>query len=81
MVERIQFAPQGPEFSRIICGYWRLMEWGMTPQQLLRFIELHIALRVKRVCKSRGCQPRWLRSASLRPSAAACCGFDTLRSD
>lgn len=42
MVERIVMAPQGPEFSRMIMGYWRLMEWGMTPQALLGFIEQHL---------------------------------------
>lgn len=42
MVERIVMAPQGPEFSRMIMGYWRLMEWGMTPQALLGFIEQHM---------------------------------------
>ena len=46
MVERIRLAPQGPEFSRMICGYWRLMEWGMSPQQLLTFIEQHVELGV-----------------------------------
>ncbi len=42
MVERIVTAPQGPEFSRMIMGYWRLMEWNMTPQALLAFIEQHL---------------------------------------
>ncbi len=42
MVERIVMAPQGPEFSRMIMGYWRLMEWDMTPQALLGFIEQHL---------------------------------------
>ncbi|CND49912.1 putative aldo/keto reductase [Yersinia pseudotuberculosis] len=31
MDTRSQLASLGPEFSRMICGYWRLMEWGMTP--------------------------------------------------
>ena len=26
MVQRITLAPQGPEFSRFVMGYWRLME-------------------------------------------------------
>lgn len=42
MVERIVMAPQGPEFSRMIMGYWRLMEWNMSPQALLGFIEQHL---------------------------------------
>ncbi|MFA3761186.1 aldo/keto reductase family oxidoreductase [Yersinia sp. 2544 StPb PI] len=46
MDTRSQLAPLGPEFSRMICGYWRLMEWGMTPEQLLVFIEQHIELGI-----------------------------------
>lgn len=46
MGHRIQLAPQGPEFSRMVCGYWRLMEWGMSPQQLLGFIEQHLELGI-----------------------------------
>ncbi|MBK4716772.1 MULTISPECIES: aldo/keto reductase [Tenebrionibacter/Tenebrionicola group] len=42
MVERIVMAPQGPEFSRMVMGYWRLMEWNMTPQALAGFIEQHL---------------------------------------
>ncbi|PLM68755.1 hypothetical protein, partial [Klebsiella pneumoniae] len=26
MVQRIAMAPQGPEFSRFVMGYWRLMD-------------------------------------------------------
>ncbi|PKR40769.1 oxidoreductase [Serratia ureilytica] len=33
----------------MICGYWRLMEWGMSPQQLLTFIEQHVELGVTTV--------------------------------
>lgn len=46
MDTRTQLAPLGPEFSRMICGYWRLMEWEMTPAQLLGFIEQHIELGI-----------------------------------
>ncbi|MFI8416426.1 aldo/keto reductase [Serratia sp. NPDC078593] len=49
MVNRIQLAPQGPEFSRLVCGYWRLMEWGMSAQQLLTFIEQHLELGITTV--------------------------------
>ncbi|HKN03050.1 MAG TPA: oxidoreductase, partial [Buttiauxella sp.] len=34
MVQRITIAPQGPEFSRLVMGYWRLMEWNMSARQL-----------------------------------------------
>ncbi|MFS2223095.1 aldo/keto reductase [Pantoea sp. B65] len=42
MLQRLQIAPQGPEFSRLVMGYWRLMEWGMSPQQRVTFIEQHL---------------------------------------
>ena len=31
MVQRITIAPQGPEFSRFVMGYWRLMEYVRPP--------------------------------------------------
>ena len=34
MVQRITIAPQGPEFSRFVMGYWRLMDWNMSARQL-----------------------------------------------
>ena len=49
MVQRITLAPQGPEFSRFVMGYWRLMEWNMTPRQLVSFIEEHLDLGVTTV--------------------------------
>lgn len=39
MVQRITLAPQGPEFSRFVMGYWRLMEWNMTPRQLVSLLK------------------------------------------
>ncbi|MBP2171248.1 putative oxidoreductase [Erwinia toletana] len=46
MLQRLQIAPQGPEFSRLVMGYWRLMDWGMTPQQRVTFIEQHLELGI-----------------------------------
>ena len=43
-VPRIQIAPQGPEFSRIVLGLWRLAEWKMTPQARVNFLEQALAL-------------------------------------
>lgn len=42
MVQRITIAPQGPEFSRLVMGYWRLMEWNMSPRELASFIAEHV---------------------------------------
>lgn len=39
MVQRVTIAPQGPEFSRFVMGYWRLMDWSMSARQLVSFIE------------------------------------------
>lgn len=49
MKQRSQVSPQGPEFSSMICGYWRLMEWNMTPQALLTFIQQHLELGITTV--------------------------------
>ena len=49
MVQRIAMAPQGPEFSRFVMGYWRLMDWKMAPGELVSFIEQHLDLGVTTV--------------------------------
>jgi len=49
MLQPQAIAPQGPSFSPLIMGYWRLMEWGMNPQQLVQFIEQHLALGISTV--------------------------------
>ncbi|WP_394245019.1 aldo/keto reductase [Vibrio astriarenae] len=49
MLNRVQIAPQGPEFSEMVQGYWRLAEWGMSPKQRLDFLKQHIALGVTTV--------------------------------
>lgn len=41
MVQRITLAPQ-VKFSRFVMGYWRLMDWNMSPVQLADFIEEHL---------------------------------------
>ncbi|PLR19883.1 oxidoreductase [Pantoea endophytica] len=49
MLQAQAIAPQGPSFSPLIAGYWRLMEWGMTPQHVVQFIEHHLALGITTV--------------------------------
>lgn len=49
MVQRIALAPQGPEFSRFVMGYWRLMEWNISSRQLVSFIESHLDLGITTV--------------------------------
>ncbi len=49
MVSKVSIAPQGPEFSELVQGYWRLAEWDMTPQQRLSFLKQHIEMGVTTV--------------------------------
>lgn len=49
MVQRIVMAPQGPTFSRLVMGYWRLMEWNYSPRELAGFIEQHLDLGITTV--------------------------------
>ncbi|MGL6625226.1 aldo/keto reductase [Aeromonas jandaei] len=48
-VSRVSLHPQGPTFSRIIMGYWRLMEWHLTPAALLDLMKYHLDLGVTTV--------------------------------
>jgi len=43
---RLQIAPNGPEFSRIVLGLWRLGSWQMTAQQRVSFLEQALALGI-----------------------------------
>lgn len=45
-VSRTLMSPDGPTVSRFIAGFWRLRDWGMSSQQLLRFVEENIELGV-----------------------------------
>ncbi|HEY8024826.1 MAG TPA: aldo/keto reductase [Burkholderiaceae bacterium] len=43
---RIQISPNGPEFSRIALGLWRLGGWDMSPAQRLEFLEQALELGI-----------------------------------
>ncbi|WP_075181697.1 aldo/keto reductase family oxidoreductase [Pantoea sp. 1.19] len=49
MTARIQLSPQGPELSRMVMGYWRLMTWQLRPAALADFIRQHLELGVTTV--------------------------------
>ena len=34
-------------FSRIIQGFWRLTEWNLTPEELVKFIEDRLELGIQ----------------------------------
>ncbi|WP_408646926.1 aldo/keto reductase [Vibrio aphrogenes] len=44
-----EIAPNGPHFSELVQGYWRLGDWGMSPQQRLTFLKQHVELGVTTV--------------------------------
>ncbi|MFZ6848501.1 aldo/keto reductase [Undibacterium sp. RuRC25W] len=46
LVSRIQIAPQGPEFSRIVLGLWRLADWRMSPQERVTFLKQALELGI-----------------------------------
>lgn len=49
MVEKVTIAHRGPDFSELVQGYWRLGEWGMTPQERLTFLKQHVELGITTV--------------------------------
>ncbi len=49
MINRVAIAPQGPKFSELVQGYWRMVDWGMTPQERLTFLKQHVEMGVTTV--------------------------------
>ncbi|MDN2664341.1 aldo/keto reductase [Psychromonas sp. 14N.309.X.WAT.B.A12] len=45
-VEKVVMAPEGPSFSKLIQGYWRLDSWGMSKQARLTFMKQHVELGI-----------------------------------
>ncbi len=46
---RIAICPAGPDFSRFVMGYWRLLDWELTTHQLIAFIEQGLELGITTV--------------------------------
>ena len=44
MINRVKMSPDGPEFSELVQGYWRMQEWQRTPQESLSFAKQHVEL-------------------------------------
>jgi predicted oxidoreductase len=49
IINKVLMAPQGPKYSEIVQGYWRLDSWNMTTKELLSFIHAHIELGITTV--------------------------------
>lgn len=68
-----QYHPLGFTGSRLAQGYWRLAEWGMTDQELVRFIEQSIEAGVTTVDHADiygdyQCETLFGRALALKPS-------------
>ncbi len=44
MVQRSYGSSRAGIFTRFVMGYWRLMDWKMSPGELVSFIEQHLDL-------------------------------------
>jgi predicted oxidoreductase len=49
IINKVLMAPQGPDFSQMVQGYWRLEAWNMTPKQRLTFLKSHVELGITTV--------------------------------
>lgn len=45
-VSRVFLHEQGPQFSRFIMGYWRLLDWQLSSAQLLDLMKYHLDLGI-----------------------------------
>jgi len=48
-VNKVMMAPDGPEFSQLVQGYWRLGSWNMDTQARLTFLKQHIEMGISTV--------------------------------
>ena len=49
LVQKCSMTPQGPEFSQLVQGYWRLAAWDMDAQARLTFLKQHVELGITTV--------------------------------
>ncbi|MCP4324863.1 MAG: oxidoreductase [Psychromonas sp.] len=48
-IQKVLMAPQGPEFSQLVQGYWRLGAWDKSAQERLTFLKQHVELGISTV--------------------------------
>ena len=48
-VKKVLMTAQGPEFSQLVQGYWRLEAWNMSPQERLSFLKQHVEMGITTV--------------------------------
>ena len=49
IIDKQSIATNGPELSPLIAGYWRLQNWRFSDEELIGFIEQHLALGISTV--------------------------------
>lgn len=69
-VSRTRMAPNGPDVSRLIAGFWRLKHWGMSTQARLSFIEQLLELGITTMDHAMvyGSEGLFGEALALRPS-------------
>lgn len=48
-IRKVDMSPEGPQFSEIVQGYWRMAEWGMSSQEAVSFLKKHVELGITTV--------------------------------
>ncbi len=49
MVKHVSMSPEGPMFSELVQGYWRMADWGRSAQEHLSFLKQHVELGITTV--------------------------------
>ncbi|MGO1298773.1 MAG: aldo/keto reductase [Vibrio sp.] len=73
MVNKVAMAPNGPEFSELVQGYWRLTDWGMSTQEQLAFLQQHMELGITTVDHADiyglyECEKRFGEALAIKPA-------------
>lgn len=91
---RVKMAPQGPEFSALVQGYWRMADWNMDTQARLTFLKQHIELGITTVDHAHvygnvhvSCEALFGEALKLQPSLRdeieiiSKCGIEVMRGE
>lgn len=74
-VSKVKMAPDGPLFSEVVQGYWRMEDWQRTDQESLTFLKQHVELGITTVDHAHvygnkiSCEELFGRALALDPYA------------
>ena len=92
-VNKVCMAPQGPEFSEVVQGYWRMGDWNRSAQEHLSFLKQHVELGVTTVDHAHvyggkpSCEELFGQALALDPSIrdqieiVSKCGIELVRDE